>query len=83
MNRNGEVQQPCSASTSPEGERLRSVASIANMTATNEDRDGAIDAAIKESPPEIAVQFKTLRRRMWIGAVCVVIATVALIKLLP
>lgn len=49
----------------------------------NEDRDAAIEAAINESPPETSVQFRTLRRRMWVGAVCVVIAIVALVKLLP
>ena len=83
MSRKGEVQQPYGVSSSTEGERRRSVASIADMTATSEDRMRAIDAAMKESPPEIAVQFQTLRRRMWIGTVCVIIATVALIKLLP
>ena len=47
--------------------------------ATNEDQN----AAINGSPPEIAAQFSALRRRMWVGVVCMVIATVALIKLLP
>ena len=79
MSRKCEVQRRRGASSSPEAEPLRSVAPIADTTATNEDRD----AAINESPPEIAVQFKTLRRRMWVGVVCMVIITVALIKLLP
>ena len=35
------------------------------------------------SPPEISEQFRTLRRRMWVGTFCVVIAIVALVKLLP
>ena len=83
MSRKGEMQQPYGASNSTEGERRRSVASIAKLTATSEDRMRAIDAAMKESPLEIAEQFKTLRRRLWTGTVCVIIATVAPLKLLP
>ena len=80
MNRKGEVHQRCGGSSSPEGGPQCSVASTATTT---EDRDAAIEAAISESPPEISVQFRTLRRRMWMGTVCVVIAIVALVKLLP
>ena len=84
MSRKGEVRQQYGVSSFPEREPQCSVASMADTTATSEDRDGgAIDAAINGSPPEIAAQFKALRRRMWVGAICVVIATVALIKLLP
>ena len=82
MSRKGEVQRRCGGSSSPEREPQCSVVSTAKTT-TNEDRDAAIEAAIKESPPEISVQFRTLRHRMWVGAVCVVIAIVALVKLLP
>ena len=81
MRRKGEARKRRGGSSTPEGEPQCSVASTA--TTTNEDRDAAIEAAINESPPEISVQFRTLRRRMWVGAVCVVIAIVALVKLLP
>ena len=83
MSRKGEVQQRCRASSSPERKPLSSAGSTANMTATNKDRDAAIEAAMKESPPDIATQFRTLRRRRWVGAVCLPIVTVALIKPLP
>ena len=79
MNRKGEMHQRYGVSSSPEKEPWRDVASIANTTATDEDRE----TGINESPPEIAAMFRTLRRRMWVGTVCVIIAIVALIKLLP
>ena len=82
MTRKGEVQRRCGVSSSPEGEPQRSIASTAKTT-MKEDRDAAIEAALKESPPEISVQFRTLRRRISVGAVCVAIAIVALVKLLP
>ena len=81
MSRKGDVQWRCDVSSSPVAEPQCSVASTAKTT--NEDRDAAIEAAISGSPPEISVQFRTLRRRMWVGAVCVVIAIVALVKLTP
>ena len=82
MTRKGEVHKRRGDSSSPEGKRERGVASTAKTT-KHEDRDAAIEAAINEPPPEISVQFRTLRRRMWVGTMCVVIAIVALIKLLP
>ena len=79
MSRKRDVHERYGTSSSLAEEPLRNTAPPLGTKATNEHQG----AAFNKSPPEISAQFKTLRRRMWIGVVCMIIATVALIKLLP
>ena len=79
MSRKGEVQQPCRASSSPKGERLRSLASIADTTATISNTMATREFVAAA----IAVEMKALYRCLWLMGTSIVGITVALNRLLP